>query len=49
MTEEEWALAGLADGWVLAWLASGSWELATFATAAPVMIFFILYGLGSDE
>lgn len=42
VTDEQWALAGLADGWLAAWWLSGSWELATVATAGPVLALFIL-------
>ena len=49
---EQWALAGLTDGWIAAWWVSGSWELATLVTAGPVLVLAILTaiaGTGSGD
>jgi len=45
VSDEQWALAGLADGWLAAWWLSGSWELTTLATAGPVFALCVLYAI----
>lgn len=48
VSDEQWALAGLADGWLAAWWLSGSWELATMATAGPVLVLCTITAIARD-
>jgi len=45
VSDEQWFLAGLADGWLAAWWVSGSWELATLCTAGPVLVASTIYAI----
>jgi hypothetical protein len=49
VSDEQWVLAGLADGWIAAWWLSGSWELATLATAGPVFALCTINAIFTDR